>query len=159
MAKIIKKKAVRKKVAPKKRRKQSKAKLTQKQEAACQAYIECKGNQSEAYRQAYDAENMKPESVWVEACKVFASPNVAQRVIALQKDHAERHNVTVDTITKELEENRAVGLAEGQSAAMTAATMGKAKIHGLVTDKKELAGKDGGPLQIAEINFIPVSSK
>ena len=93
------------------------AKLTQKQEAACQAYIECRGNQSEAYRQAYDAENMKPESVWVEACKVFANPNVAQRVIALQKAHAERHNVTVDTITAELDENRKVAKEEKQSAA------------------------------------------
>ena len=102
---------------------------------------------------------MKPESVWVKACELFAHGNVSSRVLELQALHAERHNVTVDTITKELDENRAVAKENDQSAAMTAATLGKAKIHGLITDKKELAGKNGGPLQIAEINFIPVSSK
>jgi len=36
--------------------------LTIKQEAFCQAYIE-KGNASEAYRMAYAADKMKPETV------------------------------------------------------------------------------------------------
>ena len=75
-------------------------------------------------------------------------------MLKLQSIHAKRHNVTVDSITKELEENREIGRSEGQSAAMTAATMGKAKIHGLVTDKKEHSGsftvsvpnKDAGTL-------------
>ena len=121
------------------------AKLTDKQEAACQAYIECNGNQSEAYRQAYDAENMAPETLWKEASILFNLPHVTVRVIELQAIHAERHNVTVDTITAELDENRALAIDEKQPAAATAATMGKAKIHGLVTDKKELSGKDGAP--------------
>ena len=37
-------------------------KLTPKQESFCLAYIET-GNASEAYRQAYDAKNMKPETI------------------------------------------------------------------------------------------------
>lgn len=36
--------------------------LTQKQEAFALAYFET-GNASEAYRRAYNAENMKPESI------------------------------------------------------------------------------------------------
>ena len=39
-------------------------KLTPKQERFCQVYIET-GNASEAYRAAYNAEKMKPESVAV----------------------------------------------------------------------------------------------
>jgi phage terminase small subunit len=35
---------------------------------------------SEAYRQAYDADGMKPESVWVEACRLATNPKVALRV-------------------------------------------------------------------------------
>jgi phage terminase small subunit len=135
------------------------AKLTEKQEAACQAYIECGGNQSEAYRMVYSTENMKPETVWQEASRLFALPHVAARVIELQSLHAERHNVTIDTITKELDEAKELAKECEQPAAMTGAIMGKAKIHGLVTDKKELSGKDGGAIQISEINFIPVSSK
>ena len=140
--------------------KKNKDGLTDKQEAACQAYIECGGNQSEAYRMAYDAENMKPETVWTEACLLFGDPNVSRRVLELQASHAERHNVTVDTITAELDENRELAIEEKQPAAATAATMGKAKIHGLVTDKKEHTGKDGGAIETSAVfNFIPVTSK
>ena len=114
------------------------AKLTDKQEGACQAFIENGGNRSEAYKTAYDVENMSDEAVYVEACRLFKNPNIALRVIELQAEHRERHNVTVDTITAELDENREVGRAEGQAAAMTAATLGKAKIHGLVTDKQAI---------------------
>ncbi len=118
-------------------------KLTDKMEGACQAYIENGGNKSEAYRTAYNAENMADETIWVKACELFKQDKVAVRVLELQEAHRERHNVTVDTITRELDENRDVAKEEKQSAAMTAATMGKAKIHGLVTDKKELKGAIG----------------
>jgi len=87
-----------------------------------------------------------------------AYSKTALRVIELQEEHRERHNVTVDTITAELDENRTLALECDQPGAATAATMGKAKIHGLVTDKKELAGKDGAPLETI-INFVPVNSK
>lgn len=134
------------------------AKLTEKQENACQAYIECGGNQSEAYRRSYNAENMTQKSVWEKASELFANVKVAERVIELQAAHRERHNVTVDSLTKELEEARELAKDTEQPAAMTSATMGKAKIHGLAVDKKEVSGPNGGPIETA-FNFIPVSSK
>ena len=42
------------------------SKLTPKQENFCLAYLET-SNASEAYRRAYDSENMKPESINVNA--------------------------------------------------------------------------------------------
>ena len=111
--------------------------LTAKQEALCQAYIECGGNQSEAYRRAYNAENMKPKSVWEAASALFSDIKVSTRVIELQAIHAERHNVTIDTITNELDTVKELAMAEKQPAAATSAIMGKAKIHGLIVDKKE----------------------
>ena len=45
---------------------------------------------TDAYRSAYDAENMKASSIWVEACKLNQNPNVAQRVEALTADIAAR---------------------------------------------------------------------
>ena len=134
------------------------AKLTEKQEAACQAYIECGGNQSEAYRRAYDAENMKPETIWSKASELFANGKVAARVLELQEGHAERHNVTVDTLTTDLMTARDLAETEKQPAAMTGAVMGIAKIHGIGSDKVELTGKDGSELKTV-INFVPVSSK
>jgi phage terminase small subunit len=53
--------------------------LTPKQEAFCLAYLET-GNASEAYRRSYSAENMKPASINVAACKLLGDPKVALRL-------------------------------------------------------------------------------
>ncbi len=111
--------------------------LTPKQEAFARKYIEL-GNASEAYRQSYDAANMKPEVVWVKACELLKSGNVAVRVAELQMAHQDRHNVTVDTLTEELQQARELALRIDQPAAMISATMGKAKLHGLAVDKADV---------------------
>jgi hypothetical protein len=136
--------------------KKEKGGLTDKQEAACQAYIECGGNQSEAYRRAYDCSNSKPETVWVNSCKLFSDANVMQRVIELQDIHKERHNVTIDTLTTDLMAARDLAAGEKQPAAMTGAVMGIAKIHGLVTDKKDLTS-GGSPIK-NEWHLHPVTT-
>ncbi len=112
--------------------------LTIKQETACQRLVENGGNRSDAYRYAYDAENMLETTLNVEACRLFKNPNIALRVLELQQEHRERHNVTIDTITNELDDARDLAKDEKQAAAMTGAIMGKAKIHGLVTDKSKI---------------------
>ncbi|MCY1170548.1 Terminase small subunit [compost metagenome] len=63
--------------------------LTVKQEAFVLAYIEC-GNASRAYREVYDAENMKPGTVWTEACLLLQNPKVAKRLRALRDQITER---------------------------------------------------------------------
>jgi len=62
--------------------------LTVKQEAFANAYIECGGDASAAYRLAYNAENMKPGSVWVSACRLLAEPKVKLRVDELRAELA-----------------------------------------------------------------------
>ncbi len=110
------------------------SKLTVKQENFCCKYVEL-GNASEAYRLAYDASNMKPETINVKASELLKNGKVSVRVDELKAQHAERHAVTVDTITQELEEARLMAIVEKQSSAAISASMGKAKIHGLVVDK------------------------
>lgn len=114
--------------------------LTPKQERFCQKYIESH-NASEAYRASYDAENMNNESIWTEASRLMQNPHVALRVMQLHEEHRKRHNVTVDSITKELEEARSLALQEKQASAAVTASIGKAKIHGLIVDK--VAGAKG----------------
>lgn len=75
--------------------------LTDKQENYCQAYVVC-GNQSAAYRIAYDAEAMNANTVHVEACKTHSNPNVAIRIKELQKEAYERNKVTIDEIVQTL---------------------------------------------------------
>lgn len=126
------------------------ANLTPKQEAFARAYIET-GNASEAYRRSYNAENMKPESVWRKANEVLANGKVTAMVDDLKAKANERCLVTVSSLTDELEEARALALQEGQPSAAVSASMGKAKLHGLLVDKAELAGKDGGAIQLEQV--------
>jgi phage terminase small subunit len=120
--------------------------LTVKQEAFARAYIENNGNASEAYRQAYTAENMTAKTVWEAACRTLATRKVSARIDELRAEIALRNNVTADDIVRELEEARKLAAEKGQATAMVAATMGKAKISGLLVDRAELTGKNGAPL-------------
>lgn len=61
---------------------------TLKQERFCAAYIANGGNASQAYRDAYDAEKMSPEAIWVAASRLMDNPTVALRVAALQAEAA-----------------------------------------------------------------------
>ena len=56
-------------------------------------------------------------------------------ISAAQEAHAERCNVTVDSLTDELEEARVMAKKNGQELAMVTATMGKERLHGLIVDK------------------------
>ena len=83
-------------------------KLTPKMEAFAQAYVEL-GNASEAYRRAYNAGRMKAETIVVNASRLLKDTKVTLRVEQLQAKHAERHDITVDSLTAELEEARSRG--------------------------------------------------
>ena len=112
--------------------------LTAKQEAFCLAYVE-KGNASEAYRLAYDVgENTKPETVWRKASALAADGKVSARVAELKGQAATLLMVTIESLTTELDEARKVAKETLNPAAMTGATMGKAKLHGLLVDKQEV---------------------
>ena len=122
--------------------------LTPKQEAFALAYVET-GNASEAYRRAYNAGNMKPAVIAVKASELLAHGNVSVRVKELQAAALDEHKITMSDILRELEEARVVALQQEkpQAAAMVAASMGKAKLLGMLTDKTEVTGKDGGPVE------------
>ncbi|UBB18356.1 terminase small subunit [Comamonas odontotermitis] len=116
--------------------------LTPKQEAFALAYAET-GNASEAYRRSYNAENMKPEVVANKASALLKKGDVRVRVEQLQANAAERHDLTVDDLLRELEEARTAASTSDkpQAAAMVAATMGKAKLLGYLTEKVEHSGE------------------
>lgn len=118
--------------------------LTQKQEKFCQAYIET-GNASEAYRTAYAADKMKPEAIHVKASELLSNGKVTVRVAELKAEVRARHDVTVDSLIRELEEARRAALTAEtpQSSAAVAATMGKAKLTGLDKQVVELHGAIG----------------
>lgn len=61
--------------------------LTAKQEAFAQA-VASGMTQADAYRHAYDAENMGDNPIAVEACRLMADPNVSLRVKQLKDELA-----------------------------------------------------------------------
>lgn len=113
--------------------------LTIKQERFCMVYVET-GNASEAYRQAYNAENMKEASINVNASKLLTDAKIALRIKELKSGHTKRHELTIDDLVKQLEEARQVALAleNPQCSAAISATMGTAKLLGLVVDKTDI---------------------
>ena len=105
------------------------------------------GNASEAYRQANPkAKKWKPQAVHVEACNTLKEPKVSLRLSELQQLSAEKHQITIESITQMLLEDRKLAHDTMKASAATQAAMGLAKIHGLVVEKSEVTGKDGSPL-------------
>lgn len=108
--------------------------LTEKQEKFCQEIV--KGaNYSDAYRAAYDAGSMKPATINRKAKDLIDNGKIAARVRQLRERALKRYDLTVDDIIDELEEARSVAAKNRTAAAMVSASMGKAKLLGLVTDK------------------------
>lgn len=129
--------------------------ITPKQEAFALAYVET-GNASEAYRRAYDAGNMKPESINRKAKELLDNGKIAARVDALRAEHVERHKFTVDNMIAQLDQDREYARQEGSPAAAVSASMGKAKILGFMTDKIH---HSGGPLQVQVVRFSDMSDE
>ncbi|MBR0574671.1 MULTISPECIES: terminase small subunit [Pasteurellaceae] len=71
--------------------------LTLKQELFCKKYIEL-GNASEAYRQSYNAENMKDDTVHRKAFDLLENGKITARLNELRKEHLKHHNITVDSL-------------------------------------------------------------
>lgn len=106
--------------------------LTPKQEKFAQVYVET-SNASEAYRQSYNASNMKQESIAVNASKLLSNTNVTLRVQQIREDLSKSAQIGLKELLEELEEARLAALEADtpQSSAAVAATMGKAKLLGL----------------------------
>ena len=75
--------------------------LTAKQESACLKYLEC-GDKSEAYRHAYNTENMAPKTINNRAYELFDNGEIAGRVAELQAKIEKRTEITVDAVLAEL---------------------------------------------------------
>lgn len=132
-------------------------KLTIKQEKFCQKYIEL-GNASEAYRQSYNAENMKPETIKVKASQMLEKDNIRIAISELRGEIRQRHDITIDDIIAELEEARQLALETATPSAAVSATMGKAKLLGLDKVIIEHSGANGTPLQAPVFNIVGVAS-
>ncbi len=89
--------------------------------------------------EAYAAAGYKPNQN--NASRLKGKESIKSRVAFLQGEAAERNAVTVDDIVRQLDEARALARERGNAAAMVSATMGKAKVLGLIVDKQVIGLK------------------
>lgn len=111
--------------------------LTQKQENFCLAYIET-GNASEAYRVAYDADGMKPETVNRKAKDVIDNGKIAARIKELRAPVVEKALLTLESHLKRLDDLSRKAEEAGQFGPAIKAEESRGKAAGLYAD----IGKD-----------------
>lgn len=92
--------------------------------------------QHEAYTKAGFL--LKPAGHRTDASKLAHKPEISDRVRELLERQAKRLDVTIDTLVAELDLMFKLALATKQPSAGVGATMGKAKLLGLVVDKAEV---------------------
>src|SRR5690606_31741355 len=88
--------------------------------------------------EAYALAGFKPNRG--NAATLKAKQSILDRVAELQQRAAAKAEVTVESLAGELEEARAIALAEKQTSAAVSATMGKAKLFGLGVEHRKLSG-------------------
>ena len=117
------------------------ARLTPKQDKFCMAYVET-GNASEAYRQSYSTGRMKPETINRKAFELIENGKITARIESLQKEHAERHNVTVDTLTIDCRDAVEFAMSVGQSGPVVSAIKLIAQMHGFLDNRNSTGSNE-----------------
>ena len=115
--------------------------LTIKQEKFAQLVVEL-GDKSKAYRGAYNAERMKPETVHKRSGELIANGAVAGRIDQLRAEAAKAHRCTVESLLIKLDTAYDTALASEtpQCSATVSAVMAQAKLCGLDKQLVELSG-------------------
>jgi phage terminase small subunit len=109
--------------------------MTPKQADFIALYLDTQ-NASEAYKRAYKSTG-KPNTIHRKASELLKHPEVKKELELLQAQVKEQNKVTLDSIVTELEDARQIAKQSGNAAAMVSATLGKAKVLGLIIDKQE----------------------
>ena len=122
-------------------------KLTSKQERFCQEIA--KGlNQSDAYREAYDTENMKDEVIHNEACVLMKNHYITIRIKELTEEALEHVKYDIEAHYRELEQIRQLALVpNGENGRIELhpaikATELKGKLKGLYIERVEQTNKE-----------------
>jgi phage terminase small subunit len=108
--------------------------LTAKQEKFCQGIV-AGLSQADAYRQAYDAGGMKPETVQSKASILMADGKVRARVEELRQPVIDAIQYGLREAMEEAEEAFKVAKDKGNGGAMVAAATLRAKLNGLLKDR------------------------
>lgn len=117
--------------------------LTEKQERFVQGLAAGLTN-AEAYRAAYDASTMKPNTIYNESCLLAQSPKIAERLKELLAEKGRRNSMGAEKQSERVWRN-VWRLAEGEGvppSVQQAALALAAKMAGMMTDKVEIKNEN-----------------
>jgi hypothetical protein len=106
---------------------------------------------------AYAAAGFKPNRS--HAARLVANGNISARIEELKEKAAEKAAITAADIAKQLDEDREFARQNTHSGAAVQATMGKAKVLGLIKDRHEHSGPNGGPIPYRELSDEEVEAR
>lgn len=84
--------------------------ITLKQEAFCLGLL-CGMTASDAYRDAYDTENMATKTIWEAACRLHGHSKVVARLDRARQAAAEKEGLTAEAHARELKRLATLALA------------------------------------------------
>jgi hypothetical protein len=119
--------------------------LTATEERFVQHFVEC-GNAREAYRRAHPHSRANQNTQRTSAHRMAHTAAVKKRVQSLQQDHRVLHRITVDLLCEHLEAVRLDAMAGGKLHAAIAATMGQARLHGLLVERTLIGARIHGSI-------------
>ena len=125
--------------------------LTPQQEAFCVALVK-HGNATQAYREAYPAQKMKPDSLAVKACRLANTDKIRLRVESLRSNARKRSGITLDDHMRDLKALRNAAAAVKQFGPAITAEMARGKVSGLYTPDDE-SGDVPAPVKV-EISVV-----
>ena len=121
--------------------------LTTKQEKFAQEWFST-GNKSEAYRRAYNTENMAENVINVKATELSQNGKVAVRYKELVEAAQKRNETTVDVLDKMAKNAWAIAKEDRSPSAMNQSVAVLAKLHGLNQPEK-ISAEINGTLEVA----------
>ena len=109
--------------------------LTPKQERFVEEYLIDSNATAAAKRAGYSKKTAKETGY-----ENLTKPHIAAAIESGRAVMRERCAVSVENLTDELEDARVLAMGGDMPSAAVTAIMGKAKLHGLIVDRKELSG-------------------
>jgi len=96
------------------------------------------------------------EAARVNACRLLKNASILARVQELQQEAIQHVKENVDKLVQELNEDRQLARKLDMPSAASAATMGKAKLLGLITDKTDIKHSSTDFAQAKSMNDIGI---
>jgi phage terminase small subunit len=116
--------------------------LTPKQEKFAQC-VASGMTQAEAYREAYDAQNMKDATIWSRASELMTDGKVTARVAELREPIVKEAQMTLKSHLEDLQKLRNMAVKAEQYSAAITAEIARGKAAGIHIERSDVRVSGG----------------